>query len=97
MKMNIKKPQGLTLPTKLFELINDEIVKHKVDVTSNNALTLNFRNTDYTATTGGYHPVEIRLEKIGSTPKPDHWQLVYITDFSYQGGPQPELVTEIDI
>lgn len=97
MTLNFKKPQGLTVPTTLLKLIHDEITKHKVDITANNALTLNFRDTDYSATSGGYHPVEIRIEKIGSTHKPEHWQLVYITDFSYQGGPHPELVTEIDI
>ncbi len=26
-------------------------------------LTLNYRDPDYSATTGGYHPVEIRLER----------------------------------
>jgi hypothetical protein len=87
MKLNFKKPQGLTLPVKLFKLLNTEIAKYTDDITSYNALTFNFRDTDYSACAGGYHPVEIRIERIGSNHKPDYWQLVYITDFSYQGAP----------
>jgi hypothetical protein len=97
MKLNFKKPQGLTLPVKLFSLLNAEIAKYTDDITSYNALTFNFRDTDYSATAGGYHPVEIRVERIGGNHKPDYWQLVYITDFSYQGSPYPELVKEIDV
>jgi hypothetical protein len=96
MKLKFKKPQGLTLPVKLFKLLNAEIVKSVTAITSHNAITLNFRDTDYSASTGGYHPVEIRVERIGNNHKPDYWQLVYITDFSYQGSPYPELVKEID-
>lgn len=35
-----------------------------------NAVTINFRDPDYSPQTGGFHPVEIRLEK-GA----DQWQL----------------------
>jgi hypothetical protein len=38
------------------------------------------------------HPVEIRIIKHNS-----QWQFDYITDFSFQGFPYPELVKEIDI
>ncbi|AAZ28259.1 DUF2787 domain-containing protein [Colwellia psychrerythraea] len=97
MKLNFKKPQGLTLPVKLFKLLNAEIVKSAIAIASHNALTFNFRDTDYSAISGGYHPVEIRVERIGNNHKPDYWQLVYITDFSYQGAPYPELVKEVDV
>ena len=56
------------------------------------ALTLNYRDPDYSATTGGYHPVEIRLERWD-----DGWHLRYVTDFAYVGvGAYAELVKELD-
>ncbi|MDI5833420.1 DUF2787 family protein [Shewanella xiamenensis] len=57
-----------------------------------NAVTINFRDPDYSPQTGGFHPVEIRLEK-----GKDQWQLCYITDFCYVGYQgQWELVKELD-
>ena len=57
-----------------------------------NAVTINFRDPDYSPQTGGFHPVEIRLEKSA-----DQWQLCYITDFCYVGyAGQWELVKELD-
>ena len=41
---------------------------------------------------GGFHPVEIRLEK-----RDEAWHVCYITDFAYVGiGPYAELVKELD-
>lgn len=57
-----------------------------------NAVTINFRDPDYSPQTGGFHPVEIRLEK-----GDEQWQLCYITDFCYVGYQgQWELVKELD-
>ena len=97
MKLNLKQNQGLTLPVKLFTLLNTELTKSAATITTQNSLTFNFRDTDYSASTGGYHPVEIRVEKITGNEKPDYWKVIYITDFSYQGGPCPKLVKEIDV
>ena len=59
---------------------------------SNSAVTLNFRDPSYSAETGGFHPVEIRLERRG-----DAFDIIYITDFAYIGiGPFAELVRELD-
>ena len=44
------------------------------------AVTMNFRDPDYGPESGGFHPVEIRLQRQGNL-----WSLVYITDFSYVG------------
>jgi hypothetical protein len=55
------------------------------------ALTLNFRDTSYSAESGGWHPVEIRIVRLN-----DQWFFDYITDFSFCGGPYPELVKEVD-
>ncbi len=47
------------------------------------SITLNYSNADYTAETGGYRPVEIRLErKLGN-----HWHICYVTEFTYTATP----------
>lgn len=56
------------------------------------AVTLNFRDPKYSAESGGFHPVEIRL-----THHTDGWYFDYVTDFSYMGHPWPELEKELDI
>ena len=55
-------------------------------------ITFNFRDPDYSADRGGYHPVEIRISRTGMI-----FQLDYVTDFSYVGsGWATELAKEID-
>lgn len=56
------------------------------------AVTLNFRDPKYSAESGGFHPVEIRL-----TRHADGWYFDYVTDFSYMGHPWPELEKEFDV
>ena len=56
------------------------------------AVTINFRDPNYSADNGGYHPVEIRLENDN-----DGWRFCYITDFCYVGsGYMAELAKELD-
>ena len=92
MKLNFNEVQGFPVPVELFEIINQSLTGTSLPKDDFSAITLNFRDPDYSADTGGYHPVEIRIEK-----QNELWQLVYITDFSYQGGPFPELVKEVDV
>ena len=92
MQLNLNKNQGLVMPEGLYRLLHSELATITPPDASTDAVTLNFRNNGYSAECGGYHPVEIRLEKHS-----EQWQLVYITDFSFSGGPYPELVKEIDI
>jgi hypothetical protein len=92
MKLNFNKNQGFTVTAKLLALLACELAKVEKPVGSFYALTFNFRDPNYSAENGGYHPVEIRLEK-----HDDHWQFIYITDFSYRGGPYPDLVKDIDV
>lgn len=92
MQLNFNKVQGFAVPVKLHTLLNRELAKVKIPETGSYALTFNFRDPNYSAEQGGYHPVELRLEKHN-----DQWQFIYITDFSYSGGPYPELVKEIDV
>ncbi|PSV56471.1 DUF2787 domain-containing protein [Photobacterium sp. GB-3] len=64
---------------------------HDLPITSTSALTFNFRDTGYSAESGGWHPVEIRIEQENG-----QWHFSYITDFSYVGHPYPELAKEVD-
>lgn len=91
MKLNFNKVQCFSMPEKFYQLLNTalEEIPSKPNA---KAITLNFRDPSYSVELGGYHPVEVRLELHNQG-----WQLVYITDFSFQGSPFPELVKEIDI
>ena len=84
-KINI---DNLCLPVsqKLITYIEQLITDHD----NCQAITLNFRDPTYSADAGGFHPVEIRLEK-------DHgqWHFSYITDFCYVGsGYMAELASQ---
>lgn len=83
--------EGLALPVsrKLASALSDIIAKQK---NQSDDLTINFRDPNYSAENGGFHPVEIRLEK-----ENDIWCFCYITDFTYVGsGFTAELVKELD-
>ena len=92
MKLNFNKQQCFAVPTKLYTLLNHELAQVGQPELNAYALTFNFRDPSYSAEHGGYHPVEMRLEKHN-----DQWEFIYITDFSYQGSPYPELVKDIDV
>ncbi|MGL5038154.1 MAG: DUF2787 family protein, partial [Aeromonas sp.] len=83
------------LKTLLEQAISTALVNFPTDIPADRspaALTLNYRDPDYSETTGGYHPVEIYLER-----GHDGWHLRYITDFSYVGqGWCVELAKELD-
>ncbi|AAZ28218.1 DUF2787 domain-containing protein [Colwellia psychrerythraea] len=102
MKLNFNKSQGFTLPVTLYSLLNITLTtlvsdKDLVHIANANAITFNFRNENYSASNGGYHPVEIRIEKEVDTNGSEQWHFNYITDFSYQGNTYPELVKEVDV
>ena len=92
MKLNFNKAQCFSVPEKLYQLLNKELEQVEPPTANTSTITLNFRDLDYSASLGGYHPVELRLEL-----HEHNWQLVYITDFPFQGAASPELVKEIDI
>jgi len=89
MNININ---NLPLPvtSKLTDIIKNAL-KGK-DLTNKTSVTLNFRDPDYSAEHGGFHPVEIMLKRQG-----DDWHFQYITDFCYVDiGPYAELVKDLD-
>ncbi|MDN3473634.1 DUF2787 family protein [Pseudoalteromonas sp. APC 3355] len=92
MAIKIGQVPGLNVPESLFDVIVNAITKQGESIGNASELTINFRDKDYSAAAGGFHPVEVRLEKRGI-----FWELVYITDFSYQDRPDSELVKEIDV
>ena len=90
MTIQFKKNQRPAVPARLYGVLAKEL--KNTNPSNANAITLNFRDPDYSAETGGYHPVEVRLEK-----QNEIWRMVYMTDFAFQGQPYPELAKEIDI
>lgn len=92
MKLNFNKTQCFVLPKAFYQIIDNEIHKAQISIEELAVIILSFRDEKYTATKGGYHPVEIRFEKYQ-----EYWQCVYITDFSFQGSPYPELAIDIDV
>ena len=84
------KHEGLAVPmSPMFTLyIADLLAPYE----NEKAVTINFRDPNYSADDGGYHPVEIRLEN-----EDDGWRFCYITDFCYVGsGQMAELAKDLD-
>ncbi len=89
---------GLRLPIAqvfsqlLLHELDNSVVNSAIDLTLVRAVTMNFRDPLYSAETGGFHPVEIRLLRLH-----EQWQFDYVTDFSFMGSYYPELEKELDI
>lgn len=84
-------PVSDSLRQLLINLITPELEKLNI-VNLPGAITLNFRDPNYTAERGGYHPVEIRVEI-----KDREGRISYITDFCYVGqGWCAELAKSLD-
>lgn len=76
-----------SLDKRLIDLLQHEI--NSVGVNGNNGAVVNFRDPEYDAVTGGYHPVEIAVAADG--------RIQYVTDFALYGvPPHVELAKEID-
>ncbi|MCG6200030.1 DUF2787 domain-containing protein [Psychromonas antarctica] len=91
--MDIKINQNpLKVSAKFHKQLNQQI-KQKRITEEDTQITLNFRDLSYYNKQGGYHPIEISMQKDQST---GNWDLLYITDFAYYGYPYPELATEFD-
>ncbi|MBV7315422.1 DUF2787 domain-containing protein [Shewanella sp. NIFS-20-20] len=90
MTIQIDNTQTPKMPRAFYQLLEQQL--QSLTPKEANVITLNFRDPDYSAESGGYHPVEVRLEK-----QQDYWRLVYVTDLAYHGHPYPELVKDIDI
>lgn len=85
-------PSLLSVSDKLYALINKQLQTSLEATTPNSeTLSINFRDRNYSAEEGGYHPVEIGL-KIEN----NMLNILYITDFAFMGNHYPELERCID-
>lgn len=80
-----RKPSHLTITCDLpifkpFITLLANVIERHPKVFS---ITLNYSNADYTAETGGYRPVEIRLKR----KQGNHWHICYVTEFTYAATP----------
>ena len=93
MKALINKENAqLPISDELIELLVKVISSKQLNLAELNDITISFRDDSYDPTTGGYHPVEVRLVSINK-----QLELDYITDFCYVGsGFNTELTKEID-
>ena len=86
LKIN-KEPCSYNLTNQFVEILTKETGHTMKNPTR--AITLNFRDPSYSAATGGFHPVEIRINS--------NVEIEYITDFCYVGQPPfSELTKELD-
>lgn len=90
--MNVIRQEGLSMPVsqELINIIFNQIASRPPVSPNIRAVTLLFKDVNYSAENGGYHPVEIRL-----TSRNDEWYFDYITDYKYVGL-YPELEKDID-
>ena len=88
---------GLALPVsqELIDVLNAVLkidARESTNLEHCNALTFNFRDSNYSPDTGGYHPVEIRLSR-----RDNGFVFDYLTEFSFVGaGRAVELAKEMD-
>ena len=91
--MDIKfNPSLIKLSPKLLVTLK-QTVQEKCTDNDATQITVNFRDSSYNTEAGGYHPVEISLQKDFSE---ERWTVLYITDFCYYGYPYAELVKDLD-
>jgi hypothetical protein len=81
----------LPISTEFMDQLRRVIGEHVVDLNDNH-ITINFKDSSYSAAKGGYHPVEISLIKMAE----HHYVISYITDFSYCGHSPEELERDLD-
>lgn len=91
MKLTFNKSQRFAVPERLTAILNGELTNIDNAEPGINGITFNFRDDDYSADLGGFHPVEVRIVNSDNL-----WTFEYITDFSFQGA-YPELVKDIDV
>jgi len=85
---------GLALPVsdEFVKLLLQQLSPATEGIDTFTSATINFRDPEYCAESGGYHPVEVRLVWQNNA-----WHFDYITSFSFVGlGWCAELAKELD-
>ena len=96
MKLTFDTSQCFAVPDTLLSILNSTLDTITPPDSNSDVIIFNFRDPDYSSDGGGFHPVEIRLNK-SEVNGVELYQFVYITDFSFQGLPYPELTVDIDV
>lgn len=84
------EPCVLPLSKELQKALLTQLEQHSTSIPT--PVTLNFRDSTYSAEAGGFHPVEISLQRT----QHGKWKILYITDFAYVGNVYPELERNVD-
>ena len=92
MKLDFQASGQKHLQLSLHATINEAIQLHPEHDNATTRIVLNFFDPFYSPDSGGYHPVEIAMNRENEV-----WNLEYMTDFAYYGKHYPELEKEIDI
>lgn len=82
--------QSFISSDKLKKILNQAIAQAGLPVVER--YTVSFKDTDYSAESGGFRPVEIAVSQIAS----GEWIIEYITEFGYFGNYYPELERSVD-
>jgi hypothetical protein len=89
MPLEINPQTRITMLDPEFVRVINNIFKSSPETSNGNGVVLNFRDPNYSAESGGYHPVEISFDSKGN--------ILYLTDFAYFGMPPfTELGIELD-
>jgi hypothetical protein len=88
MSITVNPQTKITMLDSGFVSVVNDLLKD-TSLEASEIVALNFRDPTYSATNGGYHPVEIRVDSKGD--------VLSITDFAYFGAPPfVELGIELD-
>ena len=88
MPLEINPQTRITMLTPEFVQVINSVIR-SADAPNGDGAIVNFRDPDYSAENGGFHPVELSLSPSGD--------LLYLTDFAYFGMPPfAELGIELD-
>ncbi|MFG0904230.1 DUF2787 family protein [Photobacterium damselae] len=82
--------QSFISSDKLKVILNQAIAQADLPVVER--YTVSFKDTDYSAESGGFRPVEIAINQTAS----GEWIIEYITEFAYFGNYYPELERSVD-
>ena len=81
---------ALEISNKLHRIVQKVVSKHELGTAQ--SIIINFKDSNYSAEQGGFHPVEICFQRDSN----NQCSYLYITDFSFSGGPYPELDRDLD-
>jgi len=87
--MQINPQTKISMLDPEFVQVINSVIKSSPEVVNGNGVILNFRDPNYSAESGGFHPVEASFDSKGN--------ILYLTDFAYFGMPPfTELGIELD-